>query len=58
MAAQTMTERIRKLGPNPLKPRATIAEKPLAAAQEVIDEEEVGFRGRSKPTGKEKTSKK
>lgn len=44
MAAQTMTERIRKLGPNPLKklPQAK------AQVQEMIsdEEDEPGFRGR------------
>lgn len=47
-AAQTMTERIRKLGPNPLKAKdeggrikAEVVEK---------EEEEDGFRGRKKPT--------
>ncbi len=45
MAAQTMTERIRKLGPNPLKVRSEDkkVEKIVALEEE---EEEFGFRGR------------
>ena len=43
-AAVTMTERIRKLGPNPLRNRKTQAER-----KTVVDEdEEVQFRGRQK----------
>ncbi|MEJ2262429.1 MAG: hydrogenase iron-sulfur subunit [Anaerolineales bacterium] len=46
MAAQTMTERIRKLGPNPLKVKDRNGrEKPKAPEE---DEEEAGFRGRRK----------
>ncbi len=44
MAAQTMTERIRKLGPNPLK-----AAQPVQAGKGAVvpeDQEESGFRGR------------
>lgn len=45
MAAQTMTERIRKLGPNPLKSRT---DHPLTRATFPAPEEgeETGFRGR------------
>ena len=45
MAAQTMTERIRRLGPNPLK---LAAERAAAAAPalDAPDEDEVNFRGR------------
>jgi coenzyme F420-reducing hydrogenase delta subunit len=48
IAAQTMTERIRKLGPNPLKMKG---EKILAkqALTENQDDDEIGFRGR-RPT--------
>jgi F420-non-reducing hydrogenase iron-sulfur subunit len=44
LAAQTMTERIRKLGPNPLKS----VDEPPAEAVEAVDreEDETGFRGR------------
>jgi coenzyme F420-reducing hydrogenase delta subunit len=46
MAAQTMTERIRKLGPNPLKAKDRNGrEKPKTPEE---DEEEAGFRGRRK----------
>jgi coenzyme F420-reducing hydrogenase delta subunit len=50
IAAQTMTERIRKLGPNPLKPLVT---KPgmttMPTTTNNIDlEEESGFRGRTR----------
>ncbi len=41
-AAQTMTERIRKMGPNPLK---TNAEFGVRNAEQEMDEDE-GFRGR------------
>jgi len=58
MAAQTMTERIRKLGPNPLKPRSSVALETIATAPETIDEEEAEFRGRRKQPGVTKTSKK
>jgi F420-non-reducing hydrogenase iron-sulfur subunit len=39
IAAQTMTARVRQLGPNPLK-------APVREVEERIGEEEVGFRGR------------
>ena len=44
MAAQTMTERIRKMGPNPLK----LAARPPESAQANLleEQEENGFRGR------------
>jgi len=58
MAAQTMTERIRKLGPNPLKSRCLVAVETIAAASETVDEEEAEFRGRHKRPGVTKTSKK
>jgi hypothetical protein len=45
MAAQTMTERIRELGPNPLK-SGVEGEKPIKGALEFEDDEEAGFRGR------------
>lgn len=45
MAAQTMTERIRELGPNPLK-SANGTDKTLNSALASEDDEEVGFRGR------------
>lgn len=41
MAAQTMTERIRQLGPNPLKNG-----NGRAASPEIENNEEIGFRGR------------
>jgi coenzyme F420-reducing hydrogenase delta subunit len=44
MAAQTMTERIRKLGPNPLKQAAQQAEAAKLSLAE--EQEENGFRGR------------
>lgn len=44
-AAQTMTERIRQLGPNPLK-NAKAQEQPTNGQAEA--EEETGFRGRKK----------
>jgi coenzyme F420-reducing hydrogenase delta subunit len=45
MAAQTMTERIRKLGPNPLKKTTPLSRAPV---QELFpdEEDESGFRGR------------
>jgi F420-non-reducing hydrogenase iron-sulfur subunit len=43
IAAQTMTARVRQLGPNPLK-------APLPEAEERIGDEEVGFRGRRAAT--------
>jgi len=42
IAAQTMTERIRKLGPNPLKDRESL----LKINNAEMDEEDTGFRGR------------
>jgi coenzyme F420-reducing hydrogenase delta subunit len=45
-AAQTMTERIRKLGPNPLKRNGRTAE-----ATKLPEEEEAEFRGRRKKKG-------
>jgi coenzyme F420-reducing hydrogenase delta subunit len=45
MAAQTMTERIRELGPNPLK-SANGMDRPINGALASEDDEEVGFRGR------------
>lgn len=45
MAAQTMTERIRKMGPNPLKLQA---EGKKIQAATVEEEEENSFRGRKK----------
>lgn len=47
MAAQEMTERIRKLGPNPLKIESTS----LLIEDELIEEEE-GYRGRTGQVGK------
>jgi coenzyme F420-reducing hydrogenase delta subunit len=44
MAAQTMTERIRQLGPNPLKVRKEAVKSP----EKEIEEEENKFRGRRK----------
>ncbi len=51
-AAQTMTERIRKLGPNPLKGEAHLFEEALltASTEPVEDEEAVDFRGRRRGT--------
>jgi F420-non-reducing hydrogenase iron-sulfur subunit len=43
-AAKTMTERIRKLGPNPLK--FALQKEPESSAVEVDPEEDNGFRGR------------
>lgn len=45
MAAQTMTERIRKMGPNPLRIKSGNGTV-LVEAPEKEEEEEVGFRGR------------
>ena len=44
-AAHTMTERVRKLGPNPLRP-APIHEQETAIDNENHEEDESGFRGR------------
>lgn len=41
-AARTMTERIRKLGPNPLKPDG----RPSGQVKPSEDDEDIGFRGR------------
>lgn len=43
-AAQTMTERIRRLGPNPLRIKELVAEK--EDASDAISEDEETFRGR------------
>ena len=45
IAAQTMTDRIRKLGPNPLKVERLQVESEKG---EAVEEEEAGFRGRKK----------
>jgi F420-non-reducing hydrogenase iron-sulfur subunit len=45
MAAQTMTERIRELGPNPLK-LVEAGDKPVKGGLEFEDDDEGGFRGR------------
>jgi F420-non-reducing hydrogenase iron-sulfur subunit len=47
-AAQTMTERIRKLGPNPLKRQKIALDLPTELKNAEIDDEN-GFRGRRKP---------
>jgi F420-non-reducing hydrogenase iron-sulfur subunit len=46
MAAQTMTERVRELGPNPLKLLGTQEQVNLNEAVSAEEEEEAGFRGR------------
>ena len=46
MAAQTMTERIRSLGPNPLRLEKAIAGGTLRDAIAAEEEDETGFRGR------------
>lgn len=51
MAAQAMTERIRKLGPNPLK-RLGENGKSKTEGTEVEEEEEADFRGRRKDNTK------
>jgi coenzyme F420-reducing hydrogenase delta subunit len=53
MAAQTMTERIRKLGPNPLKGQGPEQEKFSRALENAEPEDESGFRGRRSPTKQE-----
>ncbi|MBN1304647.1 MAG: hydrogenase iron-sulfur subunit [Anaerolineales bacterium] len=54
-AAKTMTERIRKLGPNPLKNMNTEERKELIdAIAEEDDKEDTGFRGRRKISKKAK----
>lgn len=47
-AAHTMTERIRKLGPNPLKSATLLRE---TMAEDAFFDEDIGFRGRSIPIG-------
>lgn len=47
-AAQTMTERIRKLGPNPLKTKGESGKTEAEAGDK--EEDEDSFRGRRKPT--------
>jgi F420-non-reducing hydrogenase iron-sulfur subunit len=49
MAAQTMTERIRKLGPNPLKLQTSVSQEISNALNGLESEDEVGYRGRRKP---------
>ena len=51
MAAQAMTERIRKLGPNPLKTQSKIG-KPRKPGSDEDIEEETGYRGRKPPKDK------
>ena len=51
MAAQTMTERVRKLGPNPLKKQLEWA-KELPPVEAVDLEEEAEFSGRRRRTNK------
>ncbi len=46
MAAQTMTERIRKLGPNPLKKSVAPIQVPVQELTAADEEDEAGFRGR------------
>lgn len=46
MAAQTMTERIRKLGPNPLKTNGH--QESISPKRREGEDEDEGFRGRSK----------
>ena len=46
MAAQTMTERLRKLGPNPLKCQVSKAAEAGFSKQEIEPEEDQSFRGR------------
>lgn len=54
MAAQTMTERIRKLGPNPLKEASPIAKEACLPESVELAEEEEGadFRGRRRKEAK------
>lgn len=49
-AVDTMTERIRRLGPNPLKPKSELAGVGAVSGEA---EEEVGFRGRRPKTGQD-----
>jgi len=52
MAAQTMTERIRALGPNPLKKSARLAFVDEQVAEDEMEaEEDAGYRGRKPPAG-------
>jgi hypothetical protein len=51
MAAQTMTERIQKLGPNPLKARVENGKTGKPEVEEDT-EEEISFRGRKISKGK------
>lgn len=51
MAAQAMTERIRKLGPNPLR-GVNGAAKVAEVTSEAATDEEVSFRGRRDPRSK------
>ncbi|MBN1146105.1 MAG: hydrogenase iron-sulfur subunit [Anaerolineales bacterium] len=53
MAAQTMTERIRKLGPNPLKEHGLGQDKITRALESADLEERSEFRGRRSPTRQE-----
>ena len=53
MAAQTMTERIRKLGPNPLKMQASESQEISSVLDGLESEDEVGYRGRRKPAKSE-----
>lgn len=47
-AAQTMTERVRKLGPNPLKNSGASEQEAVKVEAADEDEEEIGIRGRRK----------
>jgi coenzyme F420-reducing hydrogenase delta subunit len=47
-AVNTMTERIRRLGPNPLKPKPELADVSVRSGEA---EDEVGFRGRRLKSG-------
>jgi F420-non-reducing hydrogenase iron-sulfur subunit len=51
MAAQTMTERIRELGPNPLKRQTTEEDKKTLALEKFETEEDISFRGRKQIIG-------
>ena len=51
IAAQTMTERIRELGPNPLKSRAVEMDKEAVMIENLEFDEDVSFRGRPHLTG-------
>jgi DNA-binding ferritin-like protein len=54
-AVQTMTERIRGLGPNPLKSQN--GNGTAGTAKEPENDEEAGFRGRRKPPDKSRQTK-